>query len=1476
MKKLLLLLLLWAPFASAHNYSREEILSNPNAPKFARLSVQLHVNYFEVLAAYEAYEKANPIVKLHDEEERKKSGDEEEEETDNWRFYFKHWNNQVSGLVRPDGSIIDIDSDSTLQRSIRDRQEKLRHQPAGSTAAKPTGLGWRLIGPNVHVNTNGDTANSQANIYAIHFNTSNPSIGYCGTETGYIFKTTNTGESWTLVGTGMIFSGGIRSVTTDPGNPNIVYAGDNSKIYKSTDGGTTWTIISSVTATPWSILVNPLRPQTLLAATDNGVYQSYDGGASFILRQSGKVTGIEYRPGDTSTVYAYVIKQVATASYPTGNFNAHVFKSTNGGQTFTIKPTGWFTYDAARKYVSMAGDLTVSANDSNVVYALLAGNEENPSSTITKTGEFGILKSVDAGETWSFVKGPFATPNMMTFPWDAGTFDNTYWQGNFNSWIFANPANSNEVIVGGLSGYRTTNGGSTWTNVIGYSSLYGTHPDHQNFFASGNTLWIANDGGILKSTDFLATAPKVKIKGIHASDFWGFAVGWNQEIFTGGRYHNGNASYYAGVNPDKTFIALGGGETPTGYVSPYEANVYHSDIAARKLTTTFPQVQNINNLTKFPNESYGQIGFSNMLFHPNKTRVLYMGRDSSFWRSNDGGLSFTALYTFTNNVADVDHPLSAPDTIMLTTVTDNKIWLSTNGGSSFTDVTGTLPAGAKKLSMNPVNAKECWVLVAGSGNVYRTTNSGASWTNVGGGALTGKIGRDILVQPGTTDPTCYIACQHSGVYYKNNSTAGNWIVLNQDLPLAHGIRRLEPFYNKNKMILATSGIGIWEHDLMNPVQLYASFASNRQTVSCSKDTLTFYDHSIVDESAAAAARIWSFPGASYVDTTNPKMPRVLYNAAGTYDVTLTVNTGGASDTRTLTNFIAFVGADICKVDSIPGLALNTNLPGTNVFNIGSAAINGNNFTISAWVKPKGNQISFSQILGTSSPNTYFGIGFAFNGYAPNLKLVYSHSSVSYSVNSTISLDSNVWNYITLVYTPTGVTIYKNGQAPGWTNTSGTFGNVNLNAGSLAINPDIHGQNGNFKGELDEIAFYNTALSLPQIREYMHLTKKDTTQHLVKYTQFNQYLPNEATAFDAIGGGAAVIPSGNIITSNAPVGSGSVATVNNVNAAGVYNFGTTGIAMTLPASGSYPNGTLVGFKLNVPPDTKPNTDSIFPNRTYWIVNNYGTNATFSTLSSIKFTGLPKNPAHTYTNNEFKLYKRPSGFWGNTWGNIQGTSDLVTVNPNNIDITFSANNNITSFSQLVLSANDPVALPIRNLRLTASLNPGHTIVKLDGKAEEIGEKIKLLSIERMQNNNTKTVAENDVSTVPLSTYSITSFDTDIAPGNRYYYRLAATTMDGKRYYGPYESISIPLLKGVFGAYPNPAGDWITFTFSNSEETSGTITLHDVSGRLIKQINVDLVRGSSSILCNISDLAHGIYQATLHLANGQTYHQKIDKAE
>jgi outer membrane protein assembly factor BamB len=148
---------------------------------------------------------------------------------------------------------------------------------------------------------------------------SSPNILYAGTGFGGVFKTTNGGTSWTAANTGLPLNQvnnlyTILALAVDPNNPNIVYAGmGGGGVYKSTDGGATWTDANNgiPTGNPRDVRVlsiDPLTPTTLYAGTFGGVYKSADSGATWVAFNQGvlntNVFSFAIDPITTSVLYA--------------------------------------------------------------------------------------------------------------------------------------------------------------------------------------------------------------------------------------------------------------------------------------------------------------------------------------------------------------------------------------------------------------------------------------------------------------------------------------------------------------------------------------------------------------------------------------------------------------------------------------------------------------------------------------------------------------------------------------------------------------------------------------------------------------------------------------------------------------------------------------------------------------------------------------------------------------------------------------------------------------------------------------------------------------------------------------------------------------------------------------------------------------------------------------------------------------------
>jgi hypothetical protein len=224
---------------------------------------------------------------------------------------------------------------------------------------------------------------------------------------------------------------GIGNIVTDPARPTDLYAGGYGSIWKSTDYGLKWQKLDSKPNPPYLALGHVLAvagttPATLWMANVNG--------------------------------------------------EKHVFKSTDGGLTFTLTGTIAEQPDAASLY-----SIIVDPNDAT---HLLSGLHEQDK----------VLESTDGGDTWRFVSGA---------GWPAG---GKSWFPYFVDVGDAAKSRKTWFAIGqdGGSAVMTSDGGATWTKPTGLEGLQHPHGG-TGFFQDAAALFVAGTqgpgDGVYRSTD---------------------------------------------------------------------------------------------------------------------------------------------------------------------------------------------------------------------------------------------------------------------------------------------------------------------------------------------------------------------------------------------------------------------------------------------------------------------------------------------------------------------------------------------------------------------------------------------------------------------------------------------------------------------------------------------------------------------------------------------------------------------------------------------------------------------------------------------------------------------------------------------------------------------------------------------------------------------------------------------------------------
>jgi photosystem II stability/assembly factor-like uncharacterized protein len=234
-----------------------------------------------------------------------------------------------------------------------------------------------------------------------------PKVLYAGTAGGGgLFKSVDAGVAWSPSHEGLPSDADVISLAIPPQRPATVYAGVSYKgIYKSRDGGATWTLSLGATDLVSTIVLDPGRATTVLAGGNLGVYRTTDGGATWDLKQIGLLG---------SGIYALAADTRAAGIFFAGGSKG-LFRSRDGGQTWSQVATG--------NVLSLA-----ASAPTGTVYAGLADG--------------AVLRSTDHGAHWTVSRLPVKLPVREIVP---------------------SPVQPRTVYAGANGVYRSTDGGRTWS-----------------------------------------------------------------------------------------------------------------------------------------------------------------------------------------------------------------------------------------------------------------------------------------------------------------------------------------------------------------------------------------------------------------------------------------------------------------------------------------------------------------------------------------------------------------------------------------------------------------------------------------------------------------------------------------------------------------------------------------------------------------------------------------------------------------------------------------------------------------------------------------------------------------------------------------------------------------------------------------------------------------------------------------------------
>ena len=618
--------------------------------------------------------------------------------------------------------------------------------PSPSPAPEIAGVqssGWNWLGP----------GNIGGRVRSILIHPNFPNIMWVGSVGGGVWKTTTGGASWFPLDDFMP-NLAIACMVMDPSNPDIIYAGtgegygngdaiQGAGIFKTMDGGASWAQIPSTASANFSFVnrlaISPTDSQTILAATANGVFRSTDGGASWnnawLSAALGRVPltfatlDLAFDPSDASKCIAsgmrfalyssdggmtwkaatglpaptglqgrvelaYALSNPSTVYASVDNNSGEVYRSTDGGQSYSRRSTG-------------DGYLEDQGWYGNCIWV----DPTNPNRLIV--GGINLWRSTDGGANfthitdWRVANSIHADQHIIIQPpsFDGNTV-NTVFVGNDGGVFRASDI---------FASFPPSIGWTELNNNLGITQFYSAAGDPSN----GRVIAGAQDNGT------------VRYNPADGTEGWDEINGGDGGFCAVDPTHSPDPSYvYGEYIYLQIFRSVNGGSQPV--------DIYNGD-GTRKIDDAGEPAEGQPDKANF---------IAPFILDPNHlTRILAGGL--SLWRSSD------SLFTTWSAIKAPIGPPSPPGTrcancisaIAVAPGNSDIIWVGHNDGSVYVTVNGTadnpnwtqvgfaLFSGHRfctRIAIDPSKLNRVYVTFGGftRGNVWRTDDGGTTWADI--------------------------------------------------------------------------------------------------------------------------------------------------------------------------------------------------------------------------------------------------------------------------------------------------------------------------------------------------------------------------------------------------------------------------------------------------------------------------------------------------------------------------------------------------------------------------------------------------------------------------------------------------------------------------------------------------------------------------------------------------------------------------
>ncbi len=703
-----------------------------------------------------------------------------------------------------------------------------------------SGLKWRLIGPF-----------RGGRVVAVAGVPGDSTTFYFGAVNGGVWKTTDAGMVWRPIFDSQPVAS-IGALAVAPSDSNVIYAGTGESdirsnmssgngIYKSADGGSTWTHIGLEDTRQISrLVIDPSDANVVYVGAlghayapneQRGVFKSVDGGVHWtkILDQGPEigVSDLAICASNPQLLFAgtwHTHRPPWSTYAPIDGPGGGIFRSNDAGKTWSrLVGSGLPTGDWGRIGIDVAPN-------GKRVYALIEA-KLNPAK------QSGLYRSDDSGNTWALMN---VDPRLTSRAW------------YFNR-ITIDPKNSNVVYVPNVALYRSEDGGKTFSIVRGAP---GGDDYHQLWIDPKNSasMVLGTDQGTTISLDRGQTwsswynQPTAQLYHVITNNSFPYVVYGTQQ-------DSGSAAVlsrtdHAQITPRDWFPS---GESESGYMAPdpKDPNIIYLSGAYGNVSRFDRRTSFSQDVSPWPVQTFGSDIAQRkyrapwtppLLFSPADSTTLYFGTQFVM-KTVDGGLHWETISPdLTGSIQSGGKP--GPATIENTkqkgygvvfaiapsALNRDLIWagsdtglihLTRDGGKTWKDVTPPGLSAWSKISFIEASHFDPAVAYTAVDRsrlddrapyLYRTLDYGATWQPITNGIAANSFLRAVREDP--EQKQLLFAGTETGVYVSFND-GYNWQPVQLNLPVTS---ICDLAIHGDDLIVATHGRSFWILDNITPLR----------------------------------------------------------------------------------------------------------------------------------------------------------------------------------------------------------------------------------------------------------------------------------------------------------------------------------------------------------------------------------------------------------------------------------------------------------------------------------------------------------------------------------------------------------------------------------------------------------------------------------------------------------------------------------